>query len=119
MAVTYTWSVIKLTTISDDTYQDIVHLVDWEVTGDDGTSQVSATGSTPLGRPERAFTAYADLTEEDVLTWVRSALGELRINEVEGTIAAALTAKDYQAKPLPWVEPKQLTDKATAVPSKE
>ena len=119
MAITYTWSVAQLTTFSDDTYQDIVHIVDWEVTGDDGTSKVSITGSTPLGRPDRTFTAYADLTEEEVLTWVQTALGELRINEVQGAIAATLTTKNYQLKPLPWIEPKQLTDKATAVPSEE
>lgn len=106
MTVTYTWLVTRLSTVSTDTYSDVVTGANWEVFGTDGTNTTSLTGSTPFALPEAGFVSYADLTEEQLVSWIKASLGELRINEVEGAIAATLAQLSYQAKPLPWNLPK-------------
>jgi len=106
MAVTYTWVITHLSTVSTDNYTDVVTGATWELFGTDGTNTTSLTGITPLALPEIGFTNYADLTEEQLVGWVKANLGEVRLNEVEGAIASTLNQLSYQAKPLPWNLPK-------------
>lgn len=106
MTVTYTWSVTQLITSSNDLYQDIVQVVNWKVSGTDGTNTEFLTGSTSFAVPENGFVDYSDLEEDQVIAWVKASIGELRVNEVEGAVAAALSQDSYQDKPLPWNQPK-------------
>lgn len=107
MPVTYTWSIKKLTTINSDLYQDVVQVIDWEVSGSDGTNAASSSGSTAVPFPVNGFVNYADLTEEEVIKWVQDSLPELRMNEITGTIAAKLNQLSSQEKPLPWASVKK------------
>jgi hypothetical protein len=115
--VTYTWSITGLKTYSSDDNTDVVQLADWEITGEDGSFTATTSGTTAFGAPEFGFVDFQDLTEDLVISWVKGALGEARVNEAEGVVFASLEAQTYQPKPLPWVQPKKLTDKATAVPT--
>lgn len=116
MAVTYTWVITRLSTVSTDTLSDVVIGASWELFGSDGTNTTSLTGITPFALPASGFINYADLTEEQLVSWVKENLSELRLNEVEGAIAATLNQLSYQAKPLPWnlPKPKKAASKAKA-----
>lgn len=119
MTVTYTWSITDLTTSSTDQYADVVSGATWKLEGSDGINTTSLTGSTSLPIPEIGFVSYSDLTEEQVIGWVTASLGELIINTCKGAIESKLSSLSYQPKSLPWAKPKKLTNKATAVPSKD
>ena len=111
-----TWSVTELKTYSDEKNRDIVQVVNWKITAKDGTTEASTTGSTSLPAPEIGYVDYNDLTEEQVISWVKGALGEAQMNAAEGVAIAAVAAETYEPKPLPWAKPKQITDETTAVP---
>ena len=117
MAVTLTWSITGLKTYSDEDTTDIVQIADWEINGEVGTITATTSGSTAFSAPGPGFVKFQDLTEDLVISWVKGELGEARINEAEDRVLADLEAQTYQPKPLPWIQPKQLTDKATAVPT--
>lgn len=104
MTVTYTWSIKKLTTIDSDSYQDVVQIADWEVTGSDGSNTATSSGSTALPFPVNGFVDYSKLKEEEVIKWVQDNTPELRMNELTGTINAKLKQITQQDKPLPWTK---------------
>ena len=106
MTVTYTWSITQLSATHTEDYSDVVTGANWEVFGTDGTNTTSSIGFTPFALPEKTFVSYSDLTEEQVIGWVKAHLSELRLNEVENNIAAALTQLSYQPQQLPWNAPE-------------
>ena len=106
MAVTYTWSITGLSAANVENCSDVVTGATWEVSGTDGTNTASLTGSTPFALPDGVFIDYADLTEEQIVGWVKANLSELRLNAIESAIAGSLDQLSYQAKPLPWNLPK-------------
>lgn len=116
MAVTYTWVITHLSTASTGTYSAVVTGATWELFGTDGTNTTSLIGITPFALPEGGFINYVDLTEEQIVSWVKENLSELRLNEVEGAISATLNQLSYQAKPFPWnlPKPKKAASKAKA-----
>ena len=79
----YTLKITQLDTMSEGGEHNVVVLAHWTYTGTgtDGTNTASFGGTTQLtytaGNP---FTAYADLTEEQVAEWV---LGEWSPGEKE------------------------------------
>ena len=111
MAITYTWSVTNLLTWDTDVCQNAVHEAAWKVTADDGTNTSEVTGSTAFANPAGAYIDYADLTETDIVTWIKSTLGPLRVMEIENAASANLATSAYSAKPLPWLKLK--TTKST------
>ena len=74
MSISYTWTVENMSSqVQLDGYTDVVVQVAWSCTGTDGTYFATIPGLTRVtfgGGPD--FTPYADLTEEQVLTWVWS-----------------------------------------------
>jgi hypothetical protein len=106
MTVTYNWVITHLSTVSSDNYSDVITGATWELFGTDGTNTTSLTGVTPFALPNNSFIDYADLTEEQIISWVEASLSELRLNEVKGVIATTLSQLSYQPKPLPWNLPK-------------
>ena len=106
MTVTYTWSITNLSVYDSDEHKDAVHEATWKVVGDDGTSQAEATGIAVFGVPDNSFIPYEDLTEDDILSWTKASLGEVRVAEAENTVYGQLTVTKYSDKPLPWNQPK-------------
>lgn len=76
MAMTYTWAIKGLTKTTDGGFEDAIIGTRWECTGtdEDGVS-ASFVGATPFNLnsvdPDN-FTPYNQLTEEQVLTWIKS-----------------------------------------------
>ena len=104
MSTTFTWSVATL----DRTVADgIVGTVHYTVSAADGTYSSGAYGSVGLEAPAEGDTVipYADLTEDGVIAWVKTALGgEEKVTEVEAALQNQL---DEQRTPTvasgkPW-----------------
>jgi hypothetical protein len=105
--ITYDWAVTQL-----DCYpqygngEDVVFTVHWRMDGTDGKRTAGTCGSTDLVLdPEASFTPYEKLTEEQVIGWVKDALGKEQLAAYEDGVAAqidALTNPPVVNLPLPW-----------------
>jgi hypothetical protein len=76
MAITYTWAIKGLTKTTDSGFDDAIIGTRWECTGtDENGISGTFTGATPFSLnsvdPEN-FTPYNELTEEQVLSWIKS-----------------------------------------------
>jgi hypothetical protein len=85
---------------------DVVFTVHWTLTGTDGTHTAGVYGSVGVTvDPDAPFTPYADLTQEQVVGWVQSALGEEQVAAYEANVAtqiANLANPPIVTPPLPW-----------------
>lgn len=72
MTITYTTTVVSLPTAKSlDGLTDVVTSVNTLVTATDGTYIAQSAASTPVDSPDPTdFTPFADLTEEQVLSWI-------------------------------------------------
>ena len=96
---TFTW---KISTLERSTADGKVNTVHYTVTAEDGTYSSGAYGS--LGFDGEVTVAYADLTEETVVGWVKEQFGAEKVTEIEAALQAQL---DEQAAPtkasgVPW-----------------
>jgi hypothetical protein len=108
--IQYNWVISQLdTATSEDGLTDVVKTVHWtyqatEMT-DDKTYQAYFYGAMACATPsETDFTAYPDLTEDQVISWVESWI------DVAGVQASLVQQIDQQKippivnLPLPWAE---------------
>lgn len=107
MTINTTWKVenIECLTQSGD-LENVVYNVAWRVFASDGTTQTSTYGATVVPAPTlENFIPYSQLTEETVLGWVHSVMGE---DQKAMTEASAVSALEYilspkvVTQPLPW-----------------
>ena len=85
---TFTWKVSNLDrTLSDGRVNTVHYTVD--ARSDDEVYSSGAYGS--IGLEGDVVTPYADLTEETVVGWVKAALGEDKVTEVQAALDAQLT----------------------------
>lgn len=109
MAVTNTWTVVQMDAYPEYEGQtDVVFTVHWTLSGVDGEHTAGVYGSVGLTLdPEADFTPYADLTEAQVVGWVKDALGEEQVASYEENVAAQIEAQinpPVVTPPLPWSE---------------
>ena len=100
MATTNTWKIAQLDRETADGY---VYTAHYTVEASDETYKAGAYGSIGFEKPE-TLVAYADLTEEVVIGWVKDQLTAEKVTEVETALQAQL---DEQAAPTkasgkPW-----------------
>jgi len=103
MATTTEWQVNTLQREVADGY---VNKVIYRVNGADGTYTFRATGEVDLPKPD-TLVAYASLTEETVLGWVKAKLDADNAGTVAQIEAAVKKGVDDQAAPThavgkPW-----------------
>ena len=102
----YSLKITQLDTVSEGGQEEVVVLAHWAYTGTDGTNTASFGGTTALtyeaGNP---FTAYADLTEDEIVEWV---LGAWTPEEKESREAMIVAHASKSATPLPssWQPPE-------------
>lgn len=108
MTITYNWTIAQLDCYPEhEGHTDVVFTAHWRCDGTDGTHTAGVYGSVGLTLdPEAAFTPYEDLTLEQVIGWVKDALGEETIEAHEANIAKQIS--DQAVPPvvhpaLPWV----------------
>ena len=85
---TKTWQVNTLQRELADGY---VNKVIYRVNGEDGTYKFRATGEVDLPKPE-TLKPYADLTETEVIGWVKARIGELNTAGQGPSVAEIETA---------------------------
>nr|BAR39261.1 hypothetical protein [uncultured Mediterranean phage uvMED] len=100
MATTFTWAVSTLDRELADGFVGNVH---YTVNAADDTYSAGAYGSVGLERPETLI-PYADLTESQVIEWVKTALGgDEKVTEIQTALQAQLdeqrTPTKGQGKP--------------------
>lgn len=109
MAITNTWAVQQMDCYPEvDGETDVVFTVHWTLTGSDGTYTGYVYGSQAVAvDPEASFTPYADLTQEQVIGWVKNAMGEEQVTVYEQNVAEQINnqiAPPVVTPPLPWSE---------------
>ena len=109
MAITNTWAVVQMDAYPEyEGHTDVVFTVHWTLSGTDGEHTAGVYGSVGLTLDSEAdFTPYADLTEAQVVGWVKDALGEEQVAGYEDNVAAqidALVNPPVVTPALPWAE---------------
>ena len=99
MSVTYTWSIEKngLYTLNTEGQTDVVVQALYKLSGTDGTHTADTNNVAEFTyTPGSPFVPFDQLTESQVLTWVKETLGSERIALMETQIVKTL---DYMANP--------------------
>jgi len=91
MAVT--WNVVSLdATKTVGSLSNVVTTVHWTASDSDGDHTGSSYGSVGLAEADGgSFTAYADITKDNAVAWVKAALGTDEVTSIETSIAAQIT----------------------------
>ena len=97
MANTYSWDCRTVDTYpshTDDnsvTESDVVYNVHWRVTGSDGTNESTVIGTQTIETADLStFTAFDDITHDDMIAWTKAAMGEERVAELEASLDSQL-----------------------------
>ena len=101
MAVTWTISTLERNT--SDNGVVVAHWRVIEVDGDHLGSSYGTCSFTPDAEAE-GYTAYADITEDMAIDWVKESIGEEGVTAIEDSIAAQLAEKKAPAISVgtPW-----------------
>ena len=96
MAINYTWDVKTVDVKTIDGNEDTVFNVHWILKGEDdantnseGNPQTASVYSTQILDTSDLsnFTAFKDLTNDQITGWVESALGEDKVTELKANIS--------------------------------
>lgn len=96
------WTILKMTTLPD--FQgsiDFVWGVVWQCTVTVGGVSASIVGNVTLDpeSPGVTYTPYEDLTEDQVVAWVKETLGATVVTKTETVLTAQAQSV---VLPLPW-----------------
>lgn len=108
MTIAITWSINQLDCKSQlGSMTDYVVTAHWLINGTDGTYNASGYGAVNfkevVDKPD--YKPFNKLTSDEVISWVKNALGAEKIAKIEASIATQIS---YQAAPriitppLPW-----------------
>lgn len=106
MAAEFTWVVLQLETKpKEGNLIDVVSEVHWRRRAVDGIYIVEDGGVMVCDTPsETDFTAYPDLKEEQVMSWLENGLD---VKAIDGVLLGVIDAQKNPRKvvlPLPWIE---------------
>ena len=107
MAIAYTWEITSLKTKTEGSNADAVVQTYWKKIGTDSVSSETGefTGATPLSSADvESFTAFADLTEANVLAWIQAVVVEGYEEHVNAQILKQINEKitPFAIPDLPW-----------------
>jgi hypothetical protein len=109
MAIEYKWQFPSLEVTYDvDGLENVVTVVHWRLNAADGIHNASSYGACGVGSPTpEAFVSYEDITEEEVVEWVTTALGgEDKVETMKDGLAAqiaTLKAPKSGSMTPPWM----------------
>ena len=105
MAVNYTYTITKIFPSEEEVngFSDVILQVAFDITATDTETNKTGvfSGSWSIQPPEENyadFTPYADLTEQQVLTWLHNNLGDSRKEIMEQNAVKNMSNE----KSLPW-----------------
>lgn len=96
------WTILRMSSLPDVNGKiDFVWEVIWQcyVTYNGVTTSMSGNVILDPENPEINYTPYADLTEDQVVSWVKTALGPDKVAQTEAVLTAQAQAVIL---PLPW-----------------
>jgi len=105
---THTWKITSMSVLPEqDGETDVVVFASYEVTGIQDQTTASIDGIQQFTYTGGEFTPYEDLTEEQVVGWIQSVLGDNGINSIysciDGQINSTLNPPPTpHPEPLPW-----------------
>jgi len=101
MAVT--WTIATLERNSSDDGVVVAHWRASDVDGDHSGSSYGTCGFTPNAEAE-GYTAYAKITEDMAIEWVKASMGEEAVESLESNIAAQIEESKAPATSagVPW-----------------
>jgi hypothetical protein len=107
MTAVYTLTPTKLTVCNlEDGRQDVVFNIAYRFSATDGKYGYLTTGScTTVYTPGQPFTPYDDLTEAQVIEWIKASLGRSVLAQMQDQADAAIAAQyapSVSNPPLPW-----------------
>jgi len=109
MEILYDWQYSNIQVeLDSEGLQDVVVSAQWRriATSDDGKYTAFAQGEVGFLPPNQAdFIPFADLTKEEMTTWVIDVLGQSNVNGIDQTLANQIdTAANPSVvvKPAPW-----------------
>lgn len=107
MAITFTFNVISLNVApSLDGLTDVVTSVVSQVVATDGTYYAQQTFTDQVGPPNPGdFTAYPDLTQAEVLTWIPDHGADFDVQSYLAANIAEQANPPIITPPLPWAAP--------------
>lgn len=116
MAITYTWKITSLKVKDEGGKQNVVCQTYWQKTGTDEAGNTGTfSGATPFTLdPTDAsgpFIPFNELTEEDVLAWIKSVVVGSYAEHVDGKIQEQIDEKvnPVTEPSLPWALPAEQT----------
>ena len=100
MATTFTWKIAELERETSDGY---VYKAHWTVAATDGTYKAGGYGSESLARPD-TLVPFADLTETQVIGWVKDKLGADKVTQLETALDNQISEQKTPTKATgkPW-----------------
>ena len=107
MSATITWIIEWMQCKpTEGSYADVVVTAGWRCNGVQDTYTATACGTASFPAPEGSFTPYADLTQEQVVSWCwANGTDQTAIEAyVQGQIDAQINPPIVQP-PLPWATP--------------
>lgn len=106
MAITYTWTIAQIDTLPErEGKQDVVSMVHWELSGEDAGLTGTIRGAHALTfKADGAFTPYANLTQDQIIAWVKETMGDEMVASAEADVAQQISNKANapKAAALPW-----------------
>ena len=105
MEITYSWTISSLETAPvDGELNDVVKVIHWRYKGVDGDYSAEVYSSYACPSPsETDFTAYPDLTEADVVSWLEAGIDVEAMQENIASQIADQKNPKIVSLPLPWV----------------
>jgi hypothetical protein len=101
----YEWKIRRVEVIDQDALESVVVTACFEIKGKDGELAGLAQSDVRLLPPDAlAFIEFENLTEEQVVEWVKQALGD-RVAVYEERVQTQIDAQKVaqpKAAPLPW-----------------
>jgi hypothetical protein len=107
MAIAYDWIIQQLAVKPHQgDLSEVVVLVNWRLRATQGSFVADAYGQVALGPPSPAsYTPYAELTEDMVVEWVQSELGEESVAAMDLSLAGQIERMENPpiiTPALPW-----------------
>ena len=95
---TFTWQIAQMDRLTSDGFVVTVH---YNVNAVDGEYNASTYGTTSYTQDSDTYTPYADLTQEQVVSWVQTSLGK---DTVEANLQNQIDAlkNPTQVTGMPW-----------------
>ena len=94
----FTWNVVQMDRLTSDGFVVTVH---YNVSAVDGDYTASTYGTVGYTQEDKSYKPYADLTQAEVIGWVKDSLGQATVEE---SLAAQIDAlkNPVSESGLPW-----------------